>query len=143
MEERVRILYEFGQNELAYVAAKTHGLEEEAAKIAETLGDSVPNMNGAKGALLAPPVPIMKLHESNWPLLTRAKGFFEATMEEGGDAARMAAADDGDETGAGGGDGWSSSEDESGDEKPGLGACALPHCLFKPKSKHTSLTYSS
>ena len=68
---------------MAYLTAKTHGLEEEANTIKEAyegqddldkrppLPEVMPN-----ATLLKPPPPICQT-ESNWPLLTVSKGFFE------------------------------------------------------------------
>ena len=68
-----------GQKTLAYVAAATHGLQEDASKYKEELeadGLKVPKLlSGAK--LLLPPQPIMR--EDNWPLLTVAKSVFDPT----------------------------------------------------------------
>lgn len=70
-----------GQLALAYVTAKTHGLEEEAARVAESIGqESLPEVN-ASAPLLLPPTPILK--EDNWPLLTVTKGFFENLAQQG------------------------------------------------------------
>jgi coatomer protein complex subunit alpha (xenin) len=70
---QVRILEESGQLPLAYVAAATHGLEEDA----ERLGAMLPELPEVPSAahLLLPATPILK--EDNWPLLTVSKGFFE------------------------------------------------------------------
>lgn len=73
VRERVRILEDAGQGALAYVTAATHGLEEEAARLAEGL-DEVPDLD-SNAQLMLPPTPILK--ENNWPLLTVSKGFFE------------------------------------------------------------------
>ena len=62
-----------GQDALAYVTAKTHGLEDEAAELAEKL-DELPEVDPS-ARLLMPPTPILR--EDNWPLLTVSKGFFE------------------------------------------------------------------
>ena len=62
-----------GQKALAYVTAKNHGLEEEAANIAEDL-EELPALN-PKAQLLHPPTPILRM--DNWALLTVSKGFFE------------------------------------------------------------------
>ena len=81
--ERVKILENCGQTSLAFLTAKTHGLDEDAEKIKEAyegqgdndkrppLPDVMPN-----ACLLKPPPPICQT-ESNWPLLTVSKGFFE------------------------------------------------------------------
>jgi hypothetical protein len=62
-----------GQDALAYATAKTHGLEETAAELAEKLED-VPQTD-PNARLMMPPTPILR--EENWPLLTVSKGFFE------------------------------------------------------------------
>ena len=62
---------------MAYLTAATHGLDEEAAAIKESLdeGTRLPEVM-PDAQLLTPPTPIM-LTETNWPLLTVSKGFFE------------------------------------------------------------------
>lgn len=69
-----------GQDALAYVTAQTHGLEEEAASLAEKL-EEVPSID-PQAKLLAPPTPILR--EDNWPLLTVSKGFFENLAAKSG-----------------------------------------------------------
>ncbi len=70
-----------GQYALAYVTAKTHGLEEEAGRMAEAIGaDNLPAVD-AGAPLLLPPTPILR--EDNWPLLTVSKGFFENLAQQG------------------------------------------------------------
>lgn len=62
-----------GQTALAYVTAATHGLAEDAERLAAALPELPALEPGAR--LLLPPTPILKEH--NWPLLTVSKGFFE------------------------------------------------------------------
>ena len=62
-----------GQTALAYVTAATHGLVEDAERLAGGL-EEVPALDPA-AQLLLPPQPILR--EDNWPLLTVSKGFFE------------------------------------------------------------------
>ncbi|KAK2187376.1 hypothetical protein NP493_168g04047 [Ridgeia piscesae] len=79
--ERVKILRGCGQKSLAYLTAATHGLVDEAEDIQATFDadkDRVPDVN-PHANLLQPPVPITQ-QESNWPLLTVSKGFFEGAM---------------------------------------------------------------
>jgi coatomer subunit alpha len=81
VQERVKILDQCGQKSLAYLAAKTHGLDEEAQRIQETAfgeDDILPEEN-PKAQLLKPPVPIAQ-HETSWPLLSISKGFFEGAI---------------------------------------------------------------
>ena len=73
VRERLHILEESGQTALAYVTAATHGLDEDAERIAESLTE-MPALD-ANAILLLPPTPILK--DDNWPLLTVSKGFFE------------------------------------------------------------------
>ncbi|KAK9804455.1 hypothetical protein WJX73_003595 [Symbiochloris irregularis] len=87
VRERVRLLADAGQHALAYVTAATHGLEEEAGRLAEGLPE-VPPLD-PQAQLLMPPAPILK--EDNWPLLTVSKGFFENLAKKGA-AERGAAA---------------------------------------------------
>eukprot|EP00033_Pygsuia_biforma_P002814 GCRY01003108.1.p1 GENE.GCRY01003108.1~~GCRY01003108.1.p1 ORF type:complete len:1215 (+),score=402.83 GCRY01003108.1:394-4038(+) len=81
--QRCKILLEAGQYTLAYACAKTHGLEAQAALAVEHMDGVVPELppltagRSAGPELLAPPTPIMRLHEDNWPLLTKSQGLFE------------------------------------------------------------------
>ncbi|XP_013382389.1 coatomer subunit alpha isoform X2 [Lingula anatina] len=107
VNERVKILKGCGQKSLAYLTAATHGLEEEAAELRETFDpekDKLPEVY-PNAALLQPPCPITQ-QESNWPLLTVTKGFFEGAMAaKAGKAASggvsMMAADETEEAGWG------------------------------------------
>ena len=69
---------------MAYVTAATHGLNEDAEQLKEQFGENerVPDLF-PNAMLLQPPVPIMQ-QESNWPLLTRTKGFFEGAVSATG-----------------------------------------------------------
>lgn len=78
VQERIKILKNCGQTSLAYLTAATHGLAEEAELLAQECDGKIPEVD-PNAALLKPPVPIQQT-ESNWPLLTVAKGFFEGAM---------------------------------------------------------------
>ena len=94
--ERVKVLEESGNLPLAYISAKTHGLEEDAERIKiaiETQEGSVEGLmekvdSGARrsGCLLQPPTPIVR--ENNWPTLPVQKTTLEdleaAEAERGG-----------------------------------------------------------
>ena len=73
VRERLHILEESGQTALAYLTAATHGLTEDAERLAESLPE--PPALEPNAMLLLPPTPILK--DDNWPLLTVSKGFFE------------------------------------------------------------------
>ncbi|KAL7978383.1 hypothetical protein Chor_014922 [Crotalus horridus] len=90
--ERVRILKNCGQKSLAYLTAATHGLEEEAENLKETFDPEKE----------VPPAPIMPL-DTNWPLLTVSKGFFEGTIASKGKGGALAADIDIDTVGT---EGW-------------------------------------
>jgi hypothetical protein len=120
--ERVAVLAASGQAALAYVLAKTHGLEDEAAALAAVLGEAlVPPLPCATPALLYPPHAILR--ESNWPQLTVSKDFWEnvaaSSADKGGGASAAASAagglgfgddglnaDNGEYAAAGGDGGW-------------------------------------
>ncbi|KAK7944327.1 hypothetical protein WMY93_000055 [Mugilogobius chulae] len=104
VSERVRILKNCGQKSLAYLTAATHGLDEEAEALKETFDpekETIPEVD-PNAQLLQPPPPINPL-DTNWPLLTVSKGFFEGAIAAKGKAGQMAADLDMD---APGGEGW-------------------------------------
>ncbi|XP_049801148.1 coatomer subunit alpha [Schistocerca nitens] len=78
--ERIQILKTCGQKTLAYLTAATHGFTAAAEALAtefdpekEQIPDVLPN-----ATFLKPPVPILQA-ETNWPLLTISRGFFDGT----------------------------------------------------------------
>lgn len=78
VKERFNILKNCNQKSLAYLTAATHGLDEEAAEIAEQIsaeGKEIPKVN-PNAKLFKGPLPIQQA-ETNWPLLTVSRGFFE------------------------------------------------------------------
>ena len=63
------------------MTAATHGFDEEAETLKQQLDaadQTVPSTNPS-AVLLQPPPPIAQ-SESNWPLLTVSKGFFDGAM---------------------------------------------------------------
>ncbi|XP_022308214.2 coatomer subunit alpha-like [Crassostrea virginica] len=124
--ERVKILKGVGQKSLAYLTAATHGMEEEAEQLKESFGEEekIPDLF-PQAQLLQPPVPIMQ-QESNWPLLTMTKGFFEGAMAAGtatGKRTGLAAAAVDIEEGAG--EGWGDDADLVLDDEGGFGGEGL------------------
>lgn len=82
MEERVRVLRESGQLPLAYLTARTHGLDQEADEMFALLtpeqqeniaSEEQVFMNRSIPTLLMPSTPLIRSHDSNWPLLTHRK----------------------------------------------------------------------
>lgn len=81
VKERISILKNCGQQSLAYLTAATHGFENEAEELKEIIaadGKKLPIVNPT-AKFLKPPVPVQQA-ESNWPLLTVSRGFFEGAM---------------------------------------------------------------
>ncbi|KAG0224121.1 hypothetical protein BGX31_008182 [Mortierella sp. GBA43] len=82
VEERVRLLREVGQEPLAYLTAKTHGMHEIAEEILESSGltpEDVADLP-TQGTLLVPPRPLMRVHDSNWPQLAVSRSYFEGML---------------------------------------------------------------
>jgi len=81
VEEQIKMFKELGQVQMAYLAAKSHGLEEEAEKIlaeAEVTPDKISALP-TNGILLKPPTPINR-QEQNWPLLEISRNIFSNSM---------------------------------------------------------------
>jgi len=127
VQERIRVLEEVGQTALAYITAATHGLQEEADALAQKLQSANPDVPiklppiNSKAYLMQPPIPIMKLHESNWPLLTVSKGYFDGAVLGDEDQKKFTAgpADLLDDNEVGEAWGEDALEDEEGVSKPG------------------------
>ena len=84
-----------GQITLAYLTAINHGLDEEAGDLYESLptnketGEKIVPQANPDAKLFNPSPPILHT-DSNWPLLTVSKGFFDGVA-----SARSAAAGNG------------------------------------------------
>lgn len=72
VHERIKILKNCEQHSLSYLTAEVHGVSDPQSAINET---NIPKIR-PNAKLLKPPVPVMQA-ETNWPLLTVSKGFFE------------------------------------------------------------------
>ncbi|XP_069693952.1 coatomer subunit alpha-like isoform X2 [Periplaneta americana] len=113
--ERVRILRSCDQHSLSYLTADVHGLVEAPPQITDM---PIPPIR-PNAKLLKPPVPIMQA-ETNWPLLTVSKGFFEgAAMSRGKTSVSTALAPEAVEDS--GTEGWGV-DTELGLDEDGLGA---------------------
>mmetsp|Transcript_28725 Transcript_28725/g.31900 ORF Transcript_28725/g.31900 Transcript_28725/m.31900 type:complete len:553 (+) Transcript_28725:3-1661(+) len=105
VQSRVKLLEDVGQYNLAYLTASTHGLEDadrlakviqhvqakrkgitlspegEEGGVTELPPADLPKvLNSPK--LLIPPVPIMRLEESNWPLLSKEENPFAVMLKQ-------------------------------------------------------------
>jgi coatomer protein complex subunit alpha (xenin) len=67
---------------LAYLTAQSHGLTEEAESILTTAGLTSEDITDlpSNGQLLKPPTPIIRHHDSNWPLLTVSRSFLDTAF---------------------------------------------------------------
>ncbi|KAJ2334974.1 hypothetical protein GGH91_005575, partial [Coemansia sp. RSA 2671] len=95
VEDRVRVLRDSGQMSLAYLAAKTHGLVDEAEAIREAAGIDEADIVGLpsveSATLLQPTTAAHCYAELDWPLLHVAKGIFDSKFslgDKGADGAR-------------------------------------------------------
>ncbi|KAG1700924.1 Coatomer subunit alpha [Nymphon striatum] len=81
VKERVKILENVGQHSLAYLTAATYGLEEETDALRENFdskNDIIPEVD-PNASLLQPRPPIIQC-DSNWPLLTTSRGYFDGAI---------------------------------------------------------------
>ncbi|XP_038719501.1 coatomer subunit alpha-2 isoform X2 [Tripterygium wilfordii] len=85
LEERVKILENVGHLPLAYAAAKLHGLQDAAERLAAELGDDIPSLADKVSSLLMPPTPI--ICGGDWPILRVMKGIFEGGLDSIGKGA--------------------------------------------------------
>ncbi|KAJ1770968.1 hypothetical protein LPJ74_002768 [Coemansia sp. RSA 1843] len=87
IKDRVCTLRDAGQHALAYLTAKTHGLEEEAESIRVAAGIEEADIEGlpnaSEAALLQPATPIIPSPELDWPHLHVSKGLFEGDFDFG------------------------------------------------------------
>lgn len=118
-EERVRVIEAAGQLPLAYLTAKTHGLEEAAERIKEMLvanGSPIPAVD-TTATLLVPPTPIMRCE--NWPLLQVGKSALSMATSAEEKKSRMSsvAADNDDDDD---GEGWGDDDDDLFDDEDGM-----------------------
>src|SRR5689334_3922324 len=112
--ERIKIQEQEGQYALAYVAAKAHGLEDEATRTAEVLKDAeapIPDSSRLWDAGLLIPSTHIRCEE-NWPLLEVDRGIIHDALQgdfaalekaEAEEAAREAEAKSREAMNAGGG----------------------------------------
>lgn len=139
VEERIKVLEDVGPAllPLAYVTAVAHDLQEHAQSIAAKLASTHPNIASdlpsllsesnlnidilSASKLLSPPIPIMKLHESNWPLLNVAKGYFDGAALGDEDKHSKLAAEPTEEGAEGGWDDGTLDEEEQKEKEGGGG----------------------
>ncbi|MCJ1342136.1 hypothetical protein MMC31_000316 [Peltigera leucophlebia] len=87
VQNRIDMFKEIDLYPLAYVTAKSHGLEEECQSILEASGMTEDQINLAGvGQPLQPSKPIVATYKANWPVKAASHSFFEkALLGEGGE----------------------------------------------------------
>ncbi|CEP17782.1 hypothetical protein [Parasitella parasitica] len=86
VSERIRLLQDVGQTQMAYLTAKSHGFHEKAqsiltmAGIAEQDIDMTRPAHGENSSKTNPLQSALPLQDHNWPLLTVSKNFFEGVF---------------------------------------------------------------
>jgi coatomer protein complex subunit alpha (xenin) len=81
IEKRIEMLKTADQYALAYLTAKSHGLEDEAASILEAAGITEDQVKLPKmGEPVPPPKPIVATYKSNWPVKGSSTSAFEKVL---------------------------------------------------------------
>lgn len=81
VQERFKVLLECNRQSLAYLTAATHDMKEQEKQLRshfENTETKLPEIN--ENAQFIQPLPPIAQHETNWPLLTVSRGFFEGAM---------------------------------------------------------------
>ncbi|KAK3313949.1 coatomer WD associated region-domain-containing protein [Apodospora peruviana] len=81
VEDRIQMFKEIDLYPLAYMTAKSHGMEEECQSILEATGLTEEQLNMPQlGEPLAPPKPIVPTYQANWPTKATSTSFFEKAL---------------------------------------------------------------
>ncbi|KAE9369352.1 Coatomer, alpha subunit [Stipitochalara longipes BDJ] len=79
--DRIAMFKEIDLYPLAYMTAKSHGLEEECESILEATGLTEDQISlPALGSPLSPPKPIVSTFKANWPTKATSQSFFEKAL---------------------------------------------------------------
>ena len=85
--KQVEVLKDVGMDALAFAAAKSHGLTDQAAAIAEASGQSPDKVKGADSAegvhQLKPPKVVTQSYKYAWPMLPGSESFFDKALIAG------------------------------------------------------------
>lgn len=80
-KDRVQMFKEVDLYPLAYMTAKSYGLEEECQSILEATGLTEEEITMPKiGEALTPPKPVVPTHKANWPTKATSQSFFEKAL---------------------------------------------------------------
>lgn len=84
VETRINVLAEVGMTPLAYMTAKTNGLEDLAQSILDNAGLTEADVSGVlppvKRSTIRPPSVITQTHEYNWPSVGVTESFFDRAL---------------------------------------------------------------
>ncbi|KAB5533560.1 coatomer WD associated region-domain-containing protein [Coniochaeta sp. 2T2.1] len=81
VEDRIQMFKEIDLYPLAYLTAKSNGLEEECQSILEATGLTEEQLTIPKlGEPLSPPKPVVPTHKANWPTKATSQSFFEKAL---------------------------------------------------------------
>ncbi|KAG9246003.1 coatomer WD associated region-domain-containing protein [Calycina marina] len=81
IEDRITMFKEIDLYPLAYMTARSHGLEEECASILEATGLTEDQITlPTVGEPLTPPKPLVATFKANWPTKATSQSFFEKAL---------------------------------------------------------------
>jgi coatomer protein complex subunit alpha (xenin) len=81
VEDRIQMFKEIDLYPLAYLTAKSNGLEEECQSILEATGLTEDQLTvPTLGEGLTPPKPVVPTHKANWPTKATSQSFFEKAL---------------------------------------------------------------
>ncbi|KAM7196326.1 coatomer WD associated region domain containing protein [Rhypophila sp. PSN 637] len=82
VEDRIQMFKEIDLYPLAYMTAKSHGLEEEVQAILEATGLTEEQLTLPElGEPLTPPKPVVSTFQANWPTRATSTSFFEQVLK--------------------------------------------------------------
>ncbi|KAH9470729.1 hypothetical protein Pst134EA_004653 [Puccinia striiformis f. sp. tritici] len=82
---RIAVLKDVGLYPLAYLTAKSNGLDDEANEVLEVAGlteEELPPLPPLKSSRLAPPGIVTASHEFNWPCVGTSESFFDRALTQ-------------------------------------------------------------
>lgn len=81
VQDRIQMFKEIDLYPLAYMTAKSHGLEDECQEILETTGLTEDQLSmPTLGEPLTPPKPVVPTYKANWPTKAASQSFFEKAL---------------------------------------------------------------
>ncbi|KAM0277522.1 hypothetical protein ACHAQH_005721 [Verticillium albo-atrum] len=83
VEDRIQMFKEIDLYPLAFMTAKSHGLEEECQNILEATGLTEDQLTMPSiGEPLAPPKPVVPTYKANWPTKPTSQSIFETALND-------------------------------------------------------------